>query len=396
MSQRIYDRPDLDQWQRLLALLVVGDLPRALPMLAYEGRLQIYNAVGACTVRQIDGDPLPPGHRLYVDQATRQVVIAWPPYQAGAAPIVNPGFEDGATGWDTGAGWVIAKENPITGQWSGGYNNHRGESVISCTARYAVYPGQRTTAKCKVRQGASSEGNAGAAVLLEYRDADGQVVQATEGNRVMSASKNRVYDSNVVGLAPAGAATVNIAGNGIRFRENKILFVDDFEWDHTVAAVGLNHEAEFRLTLQVTDSAGRTAIWRGWIGDQPFYFTSRPYPILAVDDFIGIGNVAGGSMRTAPDFGAPSEAMRVTGALVGGDLRMPFVSFDAGAESVRVYGQLVSGTFVSNLVQSNGNLETIKVTGALVSGDLRQILISTTALPENIRVTGALISGTFT
>ncbi len=71
----------------------------------------------------------------------------------------------------------------------------------------------------------------------------------------MSASKNRVYDSNVVGIAPAGAATINIAGSGIRYRENKILFVDDFEWDHTVAAIGLDHEAEYRLTLQVSDSA---------------------------------------------------------------------------------------------------------------------------------------------
>ncbi|KAK6697473.1 hypothetical protein SNK04_014045 [Fusarium graminearum] len=129
--------------------------------------------------------------------------------------------------------------------------------------------------------GASAEGNAGASVLLEYRNAEGVVVLPVEGNRVMSASKNRVYDSNVVGTAPAGAATVNIAGNGIRFRENKILFVDDFEWDHTVAAVGLDHEAVFRITLQVSDSAGRSAIWSGVIGDRSTYFTSRPYGITA-------------------------------------------------------------------------------------------------------------------
>lgn len=393
MSARIYDRPDLDQRYRLLPLLVVGDLPRALPFVPYEGRLQIYNAVGGCTVRQIDGDRLPPGHRLYVDQATKQVVLAWPAYQAGAAPIINPGFERGPTGWDTGAGWVIATENPPTGSWAAGYNNQQGESVISSTARYECYPGQRTTAKCKVRQGASAEGNAGASVLLEYRDEGGQVVGRVEGNRVMSASKNRVYDSNVVGIAPAGAATINIAGNGIRHRENKILFVDDFEWDHTVAAVGLDHQEEFRLTLQVSDSAGRSAIWTGVIGDRPIYFTSKPYPLVAVEDFLAKGDVLDGAIRIAPDFIQPAEIVLVSGALVGGDLRMPFVSVDQGFEPIRVTGQVISGDLRQPLKETNGR-EDLRVNGSLQSGELRQILIQNTARPENLRVTGALIQGT--
>lgn len=263
MSARLYDRPDLDQREGRLALYVTGSLPNAMPSQAYEGRLQITNSVGACTVRQIDGDTLPPGHRLYVDQASRQVVLAWPAFQENAAPIANPGFEDGPTGWEAGAGWVIATENPPVGLWAAGYNNNQGESVISSTSRYAVYAGQRTSAKCKVRQGASAEGNAGASVLLEYRDQDGQVVGRVEGNRVMSASKNRVYDSDVVGTAPAGAATINVAGNGIRYRENKILFVDAFEWDHTVAAAGVNHEVTYAITLLVSDSLGRSARWEG-------------------------------------------------------------------------------------------------------------------------------------
>ncbi|MBD3684100.1 hypothetical protein H3005_19795 [Stenotrophomonas sp. Br8] len=265
MNARIYDRPDLDQWQARLALYVVGTLPNAAPSQAYEGRLQIFNGVGDCFVRQIDGATLPEGHRLYVDQVAKQVVLAWPAYQAGAAPIENPGFESGPVGWDRGMGWVIATENPPVGSWAAGYNNQQGESIISNQARYTVHDGQVTRAKCKVRQGASSEGNAGASVLLEYRDAAGNVVRSVEGNRVMSASKNRVYDSEVVGVAQAGEATVNIAGNGIRHRENKILFVDAFEWDHTVAAAGIDHEATLCITLLVSDSAGRSTLWAGCI-----------------------------------------------------------------------------------------------------------------------------------
>ncbi|HAL23983.1 MAG TPA: hypothetical protein DCP40_14875 [Stenotrophomonas sp.] len=265
MNARIYDRPDLDQNRGRLALYVLGTLPNAVPFLAYEGRLQIYNGVGDCFVRQVDGATLPEGHRLYVDQATKEVVLAWPAYIPGSAPIENPGFEAGQQGWDCGSGWVIGTENPPTGSWAAGYNNQAGESIISSQARYTVHEGQVTQAKCKVRQGASSEGNAGASVVLQYRNAAGDVVRSVEGNRVMSASKNRVYDSNVVGTAQAGEASINIAGNGIRYRENKILFVDDFEWDHTVAAAGINYETMLCITLIISDSAGRSVRWSGCI-----------------------------------------------------------------------------------------------------------------------------------
>ncbi|MDH0276396.1 MULTISPECIES: hypothetical protein [unclassified Stenotrophomonas] len=391
MSARIYDRPDLDQRSRLLPLLVVGDLPRAVPFVAYEGRLQIYNAVGGCTVRQIDGDLLPPGHQLYVDQATKQVVLTWPAYQAGAAPIANPGFESGPTGWDTGAGWVIAKENPPTGQWAAGYNNNRGESIISSTSRYEVYPGQRTTAKCKVRQGASAEGNAGASVLLEYRDQEGQVVGRVEGNRVMSASKNRVYDSNVVGIAPAGAATINIAGNGIRYRENKILFVDDFEWDHTVAAVGLDHEAEYRLTLMVSDSAGRSAIWRGFIGDHPIFFTSKPYAFQVVESAEAQFGVRSGAMSVPPSI---AEALDADFSLLGGELRQPLVNFSMPPDALFATFSVGGGELRDTLIKYTAQPEALDAGLLLQSGTLRQILITTTMPADGIDAAFTINSGT--
>lgn len=275
MTARIFDRPDLDQDVAQPALYVTGRFARAKPLLAYEGRLQIRNAIGACSVLQIDGDRLPEGSQLRVDQASKEVVVAWPAFQSAQAPIINPGFEDGPTGWDTGPGWVIAKENPPTGQWAAGYNNNPGISRISSASRYTVQPGQLTSAKCNVRQGASSEGNAGASIMLEYRNLAGDVVHTIEGNQVMSASKNRVYPSTVFGAAPAsGAATINVACNGIRHRENKILFVDDVEWDHTVPAAGINIETVLNVTLRVNDSTGRSFVWSGQImvADRPIVY----------------------------------------------------------------------------------------------------------------------------
>lgn len=311
MTARIFDRPDLDQDVAQPALYVTGRFARAKPSLAYEGRLQIRNAIGACSVLQIDGDRLPEGSQLRVDQASKEVVVAWPAFQSAQAPIINPGFEDGPTGWDTGPGWVIAKENPPTGQWAAGYNNNPGMSRISSASRYTIQPGQLTMAKCNVRQGASSEGNAGASIMLEYRNLAGDVVHTIEGNQVMSASKNRVYPSTVLGAAPAsGAATINVACNGIRHRENKILFVDDVEWDHTVPAAGINIETVLNVTLRVNDSTGRSFVWSGQImvalrpimyryfgSFSPAFFSSYGYRHAsgAIDSFGSVNNSGRGN-----------------------------------------------------------------------------------------------------
>lgn len=294
MAARIYDRPDLDQDVYQPALYVNGRFARAKPSLAYEGRLQIRNSIGGCSVLQIGGDKLPDGTQLRVDQTTKEVVVAWPAYQTAQAPIANPDFEQGQTGWELGPGWNITTENPPSGQWSAGYWGNWGTSRISNAARYTVQPGQITTAKCDVRQGASSEGNAGASVMLEYRNAAGEVIHTVEGNQVMSASKNRVYPSSVFGAAPPGAATINVAGNGIRYRENKILFVDNFQWDHTVPSAGINFETVLNVVLRVNDSIGRSFVWSG-----PITVAARPASYKFFAQFVNPYLLCGGYRHAA-------------------------------------------------------------------------------------------------
>ncbi|HAL21585.1 MAG TPA: hypothetical protein DCP40_02455 [Stenotrophomonas sp.] len=260
MTARIYDRPDLDQRAKQKALYVSGALTFAMPGQPYEGRLQVYNGIGGLSVQQVDGDTLPNGASIYI--AGSEVVVSWPAYSETDAVIPNPGFEAGDVNWEKGAGWSIGPENPPVGLRAARYGETQGDSIISNTARYPVNPGVPITATCQVRQGASAEGNAGAAVRLEWRAASGELVGMSEGNAVMSASKNRVYPSTIVAAPPAGAALVNVAARGIRNRENKALFIDQFQWDH-LQLTGINTTRVFNLGLMVRDSAGRSYLWRG-------------------------------------------------------------------------------------------------------------------------------------
>lgn len=257
---RIFDRPDLDQRAARLAMYITGSFASGKPAEAYEGRLQVHNGVGGMTVEQIDGDKLPNGASLYMDGT--EVVLSWPAFSATVAVIPNPGFESGDVSWTKGTGWSIGTENPIAGARSARYGENPGDALIENTARYPVNPGMPIEATCQVRQGASAEGNAGAAVQLQWRREDGSLLETSEGNAVMSASKNRVYPSTVVASPPAGAALVNVASRGIRKRENKPLFIDSFVWDHQ-QLTGVGTAATYNLMLRVRDSSGQSAVWSG-------------------------------------------------------------------------------------------------------------------------------------
>lgn len=261
MSIVPYLRPQIDgDLAESRALFVTGKFPLAKPRQEYSGEISIVNQIGACTVKQIAGDTLPAGHSIQC--ISDRIVITWPEYSEDAAPVINPGFEDMDKGWDLGPGWRVSSNNAISGLLSAEYADNTGESVVSSLARYPA-PATPVNAKCLVRQGASSAGNAGAGVRLEYRDPDGKLISSTTGNMVMSASGNAVKQSTVVAVPPGPGVTVNIAAVGNRKRQNRPLWVDDFSWDLKIPASGVAVNTVFNITLQVTDSAGRVAIWSG-------------------------------------------------------------------------------------------------------------------------------------
>lgn len=263
MSIVPYLRPDLDQSEDRPPLYITGTLPDGKPGDAYERRLQIHNQIGACSIVSVTGDELPPGSSVYVDGD--EIVVAWPAYVEAAAPITNPGFEDGMAGWQGGAGWSTTTNNPITGARSAVYYNAPGSSILSSQSRYPVNPGVPITATAAIRQGASSAGNAGAGVRLEWRDADGNLRRSKDGNMVMSASNNAVKPSSVTDSPQPGDELVNIACHGLRNRQNREVWADTFAWNHAVVSAGVNVDAQFCIAITVRDAAGRTAMWSGCV-----------------------------------------------------------------------------------------------------------------------------------
>src|SRR5690606_2613311 len=110
MSVSLYLRPVYSQGGEgydVAPLRLVGELPNAELGEEYEGRLQIENSVGNCTVEQIGGADLPNGYRIFVDNDSKEVVIQWPEYAETTVPLFNGDFELGDVGWVAGAGWKI-------------------------------------------------------------------------------------------------------------------------------------------------------------------------------------------------------------------------------------------------------------------------------------------------
>lgn len=284
MSIIPYLKPDLDQSSSSPGIYVSGSLSSYVPLEEYSGHLTIHNYSGQTYAKQIGGDVLPPGSSITASGS--DITVSWPAYSEVDATIKNPGLEDGASGWVFGQGWDYSGENPIAGVLSGRFLGYTGTSYLSNTSRYKVQPGTSISAGCSVRQGASSAGNAGAAVALEYRDGDGNILRRDVGNAVMSASNNEVKPSNVLSTSPDQECFVNISADGIRKSQNKAVYVDTFHWNVKSITSGTSGTSTFFVVIQVSDSTGRTAVWQGYISLPTKKLTGTLFPLFTVDNIV--------------------------------------------------------------------------------------------------------------
>jgi len=278
MSVSPFLRPDLDQASGVLPLYITGALPRARPGIAYEGRLQIHNAVGACTVEKIAGDALPNGTQLYVDNATQEIVIAWPAYAENPWPLVNSSFNTGDV-----SGWTVTKRGELPGYpvaatadggrpFEGGYSalwkgnegtgHARGvEATWVNSARADVYPGQRVNVSAQIAlDDTDTSQNRGQALVIFYDEGgdesarfEGELIRGNDRSYRLSTAQGRAQVKGTVAAAVWTTANES-PGSGVRF--------DAVAWD-APTLVGINIDATLNLTLRVRDTSGRTATWSG-------------------------------------------------------------------------------------------------------------------------------------
>lgn len=314
----LYDRPDLDQHVGELKLYITGGLPNGTPGLAYEGRLQFFNAVGACQAQQIAGDTLPEGSQIYVDQATKEIVVAWPALDLASESILNPGFEDGTLeGWtitrrgEAGTSGVASASSsrPHSGSysalWTGASGTgHAGgiEAVWENDARGKCFPLQPVTASAWIALDDTGVSQNRGEVRLHFYDADDNLLRVSPGTLIRG-NDSSYRQSTVTASAPQGAAKVAVSvwttanySGGVRF--------GDVSWD-LPTSVGQDVDAVYDLTILLRDSAGRQALWSGQIvvtlivgeeptsltgltfwydGDQSTHWTSGTGTVVPADD----------------------------------------------------------------------------------------------------------------
>ncbi|MET4726717.1 YD repeat-containing protein [Lysobacter enzymogenes] len=193
----------------------------------------------------------------------RRLVEAGTAYNPAGNPPVNAGFESGDdTGWDLQPGWTVAEEgnggDANTGSWSGRFDLTGSGTIISKT-RAPVSYGQIVNASVMVQQGASSEREAGAQVMLVWFDQAGNRIGASLGNMVDSGSGGRWHPSKLLGVTvPPGAATMAIGAYAYRNGGGDPLWVDDFAWSYKSAdddnlvmseRYWFDYDAENRVTV---------------------------------------------------------------------------------------------------------------------------------------------------
>lgn len=412
---RLFERP-LSVFSKEPPLMIEGVLPFYEPDVAYEGRLDIINAVGKCVVEIVEDETyLPPGATAHVDNFLQQIVLRWPAYSPPEdikESILNWNFEEGdLTGWhDLRGGWHVGiydhtenSEYPTgtTNPYPPPDGNHaaymtgagRGDWILESDP-YPVKTGQRVWARSLWDQGPSNKDNNNLYTALGlYRN--GVFIEELRGSRIHDRTNKARHWSEVEYMVDGAVEEVTIRLiAGRRNSRNRVIIVDDVETEGLSYSLGTSEDQEYRVKFKVTDSANRVAYWSGIVTEYYIYFTSRPYALEVLESAEGVGASAltgyhkdGFSLLEAVSAGSV--------ALVSGSHREPVLYHDMPTDSAEALGvSLVSGRHNEPRRTTGFSDYTDATQVVLVSGTFNRSRLPYDFWPtENIEATAVSLTG---
>lgn len=205
--------------------------------------------------------------------------IVIPATVAGAQPTVIPNadFDAGDTDWTKETGWAINQNLAFSGAWSAEYSGPGAATLVSST-KHAVKPGKSITASCFVHQGASDDGQASAAVILEWYDGADQLLSTSTGNAVSTGEVGIWRKSTVSAVAPPNSAKVAIGCSANN--DFAVLNVDNFAWNYVtgVAATGLAYKNVGETGTSGLSEPDWPLVVGGQVADPPLTGDPEPPP----------------------------------------------------------------------------------------------------------------------
>lgn len=154
------------------------------------------------------------------------------PTSFGPQSIVNPGFELGNTsGWIMGTNTVLKAGYGFSGNYCVEFYGTSGLTNVVQETKYPVYAGHKLNASVMYQQGAASSWRNIGYVIVNYYDADQNLLAKYQGNWVVDGRGGAWHMSSVQAVAPAGAHYVSIGVEVDRNRNDRSQ-ADNFSWDY--------------------------------------------------------------------------------------------------------------------------------------------------------------------
>ncbi|MET4674915.1 YD repeat-containing protein [Luteibacter sp. PvP120] len=180
---------------------------------------------------------------------------------------LNPGFENGDSGWDKTEGWsIIQSSNADGGKWEAVYKGTTPRTMTNQN-HAPVVPGQSITAKASIALDKPSGSSPAGAVLLLWFDANHNLIGYDSSDAITKGDQGRYAVVSVTAVAPNGAAyaTVGLSGNGDG--DGAAVF-DSVEWDYKYIPVAqsggyinrFTYDRDGNLVAQI-DADGNMQSW---------------------------------------------------------------------------------------------------------------------------------------